>query len=196
MDLMQLLLTRRTYRRFDSARPVPGECLRDMKEALRLASCGGNAQRLRWIFVTDPALAAAVFPHTHWAAALPPEVGTPREGERPVMYAALCFDRAACPGGVDTDAGLALSNLTAWAHGVGSCIMGNIDRPEIARLLGLPGTWAIHTVTAFGYPTHTSRIVDVPPDGSLKYYLDRDGNYCVPRKPLSETVFDNRFPGA
>lgn len=39
----------------------------------------------------------------------------------------------------------------AWAHGVGSCIMGAIDRPAIKELLGLGENLRLHSVVAFGY---------------------------------------------
>ncbi|WP_315308228.1 nitroreductase family protein [Pseudoramibacter alactolyticus] len=71
MDLMSLLKTRRTYRRFDERRPVAPEAVADMAEALRLSFSAGNLQPLRAVFVTDPAQAAAIFPHVHFAVALP-----------------------------------------------------------------------------------------------------------------------------
>lgn len=66
---------------------------------------------------------------------------------------AVCQDES-LPGCNDTDTGLALANMTdaAWANGVGSCIMGAIDRPAIKELLGLGENLRLHSVVAFGYP--------------------------------------------
>ena len=192
--LMDMLATRRTYRRFDQSRPLGPDVLSDMKHALRLASCGGNGQALRYVFVTDPALVEAVFPHTHWAAYLPKEVGTPKDGEHPTAYVAVLYDADHKPGCLDTDAGLAMGNLTlaAWNHGVGSCIMGNIDRPAICDILGIEKPYAIQSMVAFGYPTHTATIVDLPEDGSIKYYLDDQGNYLVPKRALNDLIRENK----
>ncbi len=195
MELMELLKTRRTYRRFDQSHPVSEEAVRDMKDALRLSSSGGNRQPLRFVFARKKETVEAIFPHTRWAALLPKELGTPKEGEHPVMYAAVLYDGEKHPKAPDTDAGLALSNLTlaAWAHGIGSCIMANIDREDIAGILKIPAPWKIHTVVAFGYPTHTASVTDVGAEGSLDYFLDADKNYLVPKFSVSELVRDETF---
>ena len=54
MNLMKLLETRRTYRRFDQSRPVSAAAFNDMALALRWSSSAGNLQPLRCVFVTDP----------------------------------------------------------------------------------------------------------------------------------------------
>lgn len=188
MDIMELLQTRRTYRRFDESRAVPLEVVSDMKTAFRLSSSAANAQRLRAIFVESPALVAKVFPLTHWAGALPPELGVPKEGERPTLFVLLTVEHDARTKYTDTDAGLALSNLTlaAWTHGVGSCIMDNIERDAIKEALNLPATTEIHSAVGFGYPTHTSTVTEVPESGKLAYYLDEDKNYHVPKRSVEE----------
>ncbi len=192
---MELLKTRRTYRRFDQSRPIPDEAVADIKEALRLASSGGNKQPLRFVFARNPETVEAIFPHTRFAALLPEELGTPKAGEHPVMYAAIIYDGDKYAKAPDTDAGLALSNLTlaAWFHGIGSCIMANIDREDIAALLKIPAPWKIHTVVALGYPTHTSVVTEPKEDGSLDYYLDQEKNYLVPKLPASRLVSDEVF---
>ena len=87
------------------------------------------------------------------------------------------------------DAGLALGSLTAaaWAHGVGSCIMGAIDRPALTKLLALPEKMRLCCMVALGYPTHKSHLVEMQ-NGSVKYYLDEAGDYCVPKRPLSKVL--------
>lgn len=194
MNLMKLLETRRTYRRFDQSRPVSAAAFNDMALALRWSSSAGNLQPLRCVFVTDPQIVEAVFPHTHFAALLPKELGTPKPGEHPTMYVVLTYEKKTK--WTDTDAGIALSNLTlaAWGHGVGSCIMDKIDRPDIAEILHIPESVTIHSAVALGYPTHTSQIVDPKTPGDLKYFLDAQKNYKVPKRPFSEFIFENRYP--
>ena len=84
---------------------------------------------------------------------------------------------------------LALGSLTAaaWAHGVGSCIMGAIDRPALTKLLGLPEGLRLCYMVALGYPTHESHLVEIQ-DGSVKYYLDENRNYCVPKRGMEEVL--------
>ncbi len=187
MDVMEFLRTRRTYRRF-AQRPVAPEILTEAVEAARIASCGANRQTLKYMVVQSPEAVAAVQPLVHWAAYLPPEQGCPKPGEEPVAFIAVLQDER-LPGCSDTDAGLALGSLTAaaWAHGVGSCIMGAIDRPALGQLLGLEDGLRLCCMVALGYPTHRSRVVEMK-EGSVKYYLDDAGDYCVPKRPLAEVL--------
>ena len=187
MDMLEFLRTRRTYRRFEQ-RPVAPEILTEAVDAARIASCGANRQTVRYIVVQSADAVAAVQPLVHWAAYLPPEQGQPKPDELPTAFIAVLQDDN-LPGASDVDVGLALGSMTAaaWAHGVGSCIMGAIDRPAIQSLLGLGDCLRLHSVVAFGYPTHTSRVVPME-DGSVKYFLDEDRNYCVPKRPMEEVL--------
>lgn len=182
MDIMELLADRRTYRRF-LQKPVPAGVVADMVEAVRLSSCGANRQAIRLVVVQSPAMVAKVQPLVKWAAYLPPEQGVPKPGEQPVLFVAVVQD-ASIPGDKDTDAGIALANLTlaAWAKGVGSCIMGAIDRPRLAELLGLSENEKLHSMVALGYPAHASRVVPLTEATGVKYYLDENRDYCVPKR--------------
>lgn len=186
MSVMESLLTRRTYRRF-AQRPVPEDVIADIVEAVRLSSCGANRQAVRLVIVDKPADVARVQPLVKWAAYLPPEQGTPKAGELPTLYVAVVQDTS-IPGDLDTDTGIALANMTlaAWDKGVGSCIMGAIDRPRLTALLGLPEGMKLHTMVAFGYPTHSARIVPMTEQTGVKYYLDEDRDYCVPKRSAGE----------
>ena len=186
MDIMELLAGRRTYRRF-LQKPVPAGVVADMVEAVRLSSCGANRQAIRLVVVQSPAMVAKVQPLVKWAAYLPPEQGTPKPEEQPVLFAAVVQDTS-IPGDKDTDAGIALANLTlaAWAKGVGSCIMGAIDRPQLTRLLGLAEHEKLHTMVALGYPAHAARIVPLTEATGVKYYLDENRDYCVPKRAAAD----------
>ena len=185
--MMEFLRTRRTYRRFEQ-RPVAPELLTEAVEAARIASCGNNRQTLKYMIVQSPAMVASVQPLVHWAASLPPEQGCPKPGEQPVAFIAVLQDER-LPGGSDTDVGLAMGSMTAaaWAHGVGSCLMGSIDRPALTQLLGLPEGVQLRYMVAFGYPSHQSHLVTAV-DGNVKYYLDDARDYCVPKRPLEEVL--------
>ena len=187
MDMMEFLRSRRTYRRF-AQRAVPHEILTEAVDAARMASCGANRQTVRYIVVESADAVAAVQPLVHWAAYLPPEQGTPKADELPTAFIAVLQDDN-LPGASDVDVGLALGSLTAaaWAHGVGSCIMGAIDRPALKELLALPEGVRLCYMIALGYPTHESHLVEMQ-DGSVKYYLDADRNYCVPKRGMDEVL--------
>lgn len=187
-NLMELLRTRRTYRRFEQ-KPIEQEIIDEILEAARLASSAANKQPLSYIVVKEPDKVADVFVYTKWAGYLPPELGQPKENERPVLFIAV-VGNVDIYKNYDTDAGLAISNMTlaAWNHGIGSCIIGACDKPKLSEIFGLTENQQLHTVVAFGYPSHSSRIVDLDKDGDCKYYLDNNKNYVVPKRKLQDIV--------
>ena len=186
MDMLEFLRTRRTYRRFEQ-RPVAPEILTEAVDAARIASCGANRQTVRYIVVQSADAVAAVQPLVHWAAYLPPEQGQPKPNELPTAFIAVLQDDN-LPGASDVDVGLALGSLTAaaWAHGVGSCIMGAINKPALSELLGIAAPDKLAFMVALGYPTHAARVVPMTEKTGIKYYLDENGDYCVPKRSVEE----------
>lgn len=189
MDMMQFLTARRTYRRF-TQRAVAPEILTEAVDAARIASCGANRQTLKYVIVQSAEAVAAVQSLVHWAAYLPPEQGRPKPDEQPTAFIAVLQDERQ-PGGSDLDVGLALGSLTAaaWAHGAGSCIMGAINRPALRELLHLPDGVRLCCMVALGYPACQSRLVPMQ-DGNVRYYLDENGDFCVPKRPLTEVLLE------
>ena len=186
MDMLEFLRTRRTYRRFEQ-RPVAPEILTEAVDAARIASCGANRQTVRYIVVQSADAVAAVQPLVHWAAYLPPEQGQPKPDELPTAFIAVLQDDN-LPGASDVDVGLALGSLTAaaWAHGVGSCIMGAINKPALTELLGIEEPQKLAFMVAFGYPAHKAHIVPLTAETGVKYYLDENRDYCVPKRSKEE----------
>ncbi len=184
--IMERLETRRTYRRF-AQKPVPQNVVDNIVEAVRLSSSGANRQAVRLVVVQSPAMVAKVQPLVKWAAALPPEQGQPKPDEVPTLYVAVLQDTSV-PGDLNTDTGIALANMTmaAWASGVGSCIMGAINKPALTELLGIQEPEKLAFMVAFGYPTHESHIVPLTADTGKKYYLDANRDYCVPKYSKEE----------
>ena len=76
MDIMELLTTRRTYRRF-AQNPVPADVIADMVEAVRLSSCGANRQAVRLVIAAKPEDVARIQPLVKWAAYLGTWTPTP-----------------------------------------------------------------------------------------------------------------------
>ena len=100
------------------------------------------------------------------------------------------FNKAAQNDWTPMDAGIAMNNMTlaAWEEGVGSCILGNVARVPLAKLLDIPEQMHVYTVVAFGYPTHRSTLREVEPSEDLTYYLDENRDYVVPRKKIEEVI--------
>ena len=192
MELMELLKTRRTYRRFEQ-RPVSEEILQEILLAARYASSAANKQPISYVVVKEPAEVKEVFGYTRWAGYLPPELGQPKEGEEPVLFIGV-VENVEMSSFCDTDAGLAISNMTlaAWNHGVGSCIIGACNKQKLSEMFGLTEHQKLHSVVAFGYPSHISYIEDMK-EGNVKYYLDENKDYVVPKRRLEDIVKNDKF---
>jgi nitroreductase len=188
MDMMELMKTRRTYRRF-TQEPVPQEVLDDILLSTRYSSSAANKQPLRFIVIKDKEKVDEVFQYTTWAGQLPKELGWPKDDERPTLFIAV-IENPEISAWCDTDTGIVLANMTlaAWAHGVGSCIIGACNKPVLSEMFGLSEKEKLHSVVAFGYPTHKSTIVDPEEDGKLNYYVDDKVDYYVKKRKLSDTV--------
>ena len=187
-NLMDLLKSRRTYRRF-LQKEIPQEIIDEILLAARLASSAANKQPLSYIVINGAEKVADVFEHTRWAGALPPELGVPKEDERPKLFIAV-VQNTDINSNCDTDAGLAISNMTlaAWNKGVGSCIIGACNKVKLSEMFGLSEKQKLHTVIAFGYPSHTSNVVDLGEDEDIKYYLDENLDYMVPKRAVKDVV--------
>lgn len=187
MELMDLIRTNRTYRRFKQT-AVSDEIIAEVLEAARNAASAANRQPLSYVVVKSQKKVEEVFALTKWAGYLPPEQGQPKKGEEPVLFIGV-VENMDINKNCDTDAGLAIANmrLAAWAHGVGSCIIGACNKPELSRMFGLTQNQVLHTVIAFGYPSHASSIEDMKND-DVKYYLDGNRNYVVPKRRIDDVV--------
>lgn len=186
MSIIEKMQTRRTYRRFEQ-KAVPQDVVDDIVEAVRLSSCGANRQAVRLVVVQNPETVAKVQPLVKWAAYLPPEQGTPKADELPTLYVAVLQDTS-IPGDLNTDTGIALANMTmaAWDSGVGSCIMGAINKPALTELLDIREPEKLAFMVAFGYPTHKAQVVPMTAETGVKYYLDENRDYCVPKRSKEE----------
>ena len=189
-EIMELLEGRRTYRRFDESKKISDEVVADMKRSAQLASSAMNRQPIKYIYVRTHEIVNSVFDITSWGGALPNNLGRPKINERPVMFVAVLIVKELQNQYSAFDEGLAVSNLTlsAYAHGVGSCILGSVNREKLRRLLNIDDSLDISCVIGFGYPVHTSKIVEVEENEGFKYYLDENLNYIVPKRKIEDTV--------
>ena len=90
------------------------------------------------------------------------------------------------------DEGLATGNITlaAYAHGVGSCILGSVKIDALKALLSIDESLDVSCVIGFGYPTHESHIVEIGEGEEVKYYFDENLDYVVPKKRIDTVSVD------
>ena len=186
--IYEKILTRRTIRRYTKSR-VSRDVLKRCVDAARLSPSGMNRQPLKYIIVDDEELLPEVFSTTSWAGYLPDY--KPTEEEMPRAYIIVLLDkkiRENC----GHDAGIVVMAMTmvACEEGLGSCILGAIDRMKLRTILRIPDSLDIVLAVALGYPAEKPK-ADKIRNGDIKYWLDEKGVLHVPKRELKDVVRSN-----
>jgi len=188
--IYEKIINRRTIRRYHK-REVPREILVKCVDAARLSPSAGNRQPLKYIIVNDGKLLEDVFSTLAWAGYLP-QFKMPEE-ERPRAYIIILLDKNISKA-ADHDAGIASMSISMVAHdeGLGSCILGAIDRDRLREILRIPENLEILLVVSVGYAAHSPAIERMK-GNDVKYWLDEKGIWRVPKRDLKNIVRWNGY---
>ncbi len=181
MNIKTAIQGRRTVRRF-SQKTVPADKISQLIDAGRMASCGGNMQRLRYVVVQDDKeLLANVFDTTAWGGFVQPK-RNPVPGETaPTTFLVLtCESEDATSAAIDAGAAIENIQLMAYALGLGCCWIGAYKHERVDTLLGLNGMQSVFLV-AIGYPAESPVMEDITLDQPAQYYLDDEDVLHVPK---------------
>jgi nitroreductase len=185
--IKELIEKCRTYRRFDESRSIDeSELLSFIKNAANTPS-GSNLQPLKYKIVTEKKDNAELFKNLKWAGYLTDWSG-PEEGRRPAGYIIVLGDLEISKN-FSTDLGIASYALvlSAAEKGIGSCMIGSVDRNSVREYFDIPRRYDILLVIAFGYPDEKVVLERVVGD-SVKYYRDEDEVHHVPKRDIDELV--------
>ncbi|MEF8835869.1 MAG: nitroreductase family protein [Candidatus Thermoplasmatota archaeon] len=176
MDVYEAIKKRRSIRRYKD-KEVPKSVLKKCINAGRLSASGANLQPLKFITVTKKL--EIVFEHTNWAGYLD---WNPSKEEMPRAYVAITKKKDT---GLETDAGIAANNicLTALNEGLGSCMLGALDKEGLDEILPIPDNHELKLMVALGYPAEDPQVVESKK--TVEYYHE-DGELRVPKRPLDE----------
>ena len=139
MDAYQAIITKRDTREYEQ-RPIEPDALRRIMQAARIAGSSKNAQPIRIVLITNPALKEQLAGCGDFTDHLP----------RSPLVALVVRLGDSRP----FDAGRVAQNMmiAARAEGVASCPVG-IQRDQCARdLLGLPPDAIVAMAITLGYP--------------------------------------------
>lgn len=184
MDVKTAILNRRSIRKFQQ-RPIDDNTLVQLVDLARFHATGGNVQPLSYAIVSKDPMKGKVFDLLAWAAYLPDYTCT--KDFRPAAYIVLLRDETktkACM--YDLGAASTTIMLAAEELGIASCALAAFDPKKLKPVLSLDDKWQPDLVIALGYAAHESKAV--PFDGSIKYYQDEHGNFCVPKKSLADVL--------
>ena len=170
---------------------MPKEILSKCVDAARLSPSGANRQPLKYVIVNDQNLLREVFDTLSWAGYLPDY--HPSKEEMPRAYIVILLDKDVRRD-PSHDAGIAAMSISmvAYGEGLGSCILGAVDRRKLRKILNVPDNLDIVLVVALGYPAENP-VVDRVKDGDIKYWLDQNAVLHVPKRGLKDIVRWNGY---
>jgi nitroreductase len=188
MDIHELILKTRSYRRFHQDVAVPTSTLRELAEMARIAQSPWNRQAVKFVFSNRPEKNAEIFQDLGWASRMPDWPG-PSEGERPSAYIIIVGDKEVSKT-FNFDhvvAGSAIL-LGATERGLGGCLIGAFNKKHIAGVAGLSERFEPLLVVALGKPNETIVLDPLGPDGNTAYWNDENGVHHVPKRSLDELI--------
>lgn len=188
--LKDLVLKTRSYRRFYSEYKVTKQQLISLIDLARTTAYTANSQALKFMPVCDEQGNDKVFETLAWAGALKDWDG-PIENERPTGYIVILCDKTI---GINkqVDVGITAQTMMLGANeiGLGGCMFGSINRHLLSRSFGIDTErYSIELILALGKPKEEVHIVNVGPDGSVKYYRDENGVHYVPKRKLEDIIY-------
>jgi nitroreductase len=188
MNLRELVLKNRSFRRFKEDHVIDRNTLVELIDLARHTASGSNSQPLKFFLSSDLDTNATIFPALRWAGYLEDWAG-PQEGERPSAYIIIIHDQHVSDS-AGTDHGIAAQTILLGAaeRGLGGCMIGSVQRVKLARDLGLPEHYHILLVLALGLPDETVVVETVGPQGDIKYWRDEDSIHHVPKRALDELI--------
>ena len=188
MDLYETIQKRRSIRRFEQ-KPIEKEILRKMIDAARLAPSAANLQPLEYIIVTNPKQCTKIFPTISWAGYL--KTWTPSLDEQPTGYIAILVNEKNKYYQRDVGLASAYISLIAEAEHIGSCILCNIDKNKLTKILEIPESKTLDSLIALGYKKEHPVLEET--DETIKYYLDDQDKLHVPKKPLKTILSEETY---
>jgi nitroreductase len=90
------------------------------------------------------------------------------------------------------DVGIAAQTiaLAAAEMDLGCCMLGAFKKEDVTSCLKLPDNLIPELLIAIGAKGETVRLVDARKDNDLRYYRDEQDAHCVPKRTLSELIFE------
>ncbi len=186
--LLDLLMKTRSYRNFDSTVTYTANDLTELINLCRFAPSSVNRQPIRFAYAYKKQDCARIFPFLGWAAMIK-ENKPPYPGNEPTAYILMCYDTNLSPNSPDTDIGIYAQTIVlgAMEKGIGACMIGSINKPEITEIFALPANIVPRLIIALGAPNEKIVLTEAK-NGETKYYRDADNTHYVPKLPLTEIL--------
>ena len=187
MNLKELIVKNRSYRRFDESHRIESKTFESLIDLARFSASGANRQPLKFVYLNNEKECEKIFPYLAWAGYLTDWPG-PDRGERPSGYIMVLGDKTITEiFGVDHGIAAQSILLGATEAGLGGCIIASIKREELANEFSIPDNFEILLVLAIGKPIENVIIEEIK-NGDVKYWRDQVKNHHVPKRSLDELI--------
>lgn len=194
MELKDIVVKNRSYRRYNQAVKLSDDKLYSWLDMVRLTPSARNLQSLKYAVVCDEARNFEIFAQLKWAGYLTD--WNPSLSESPAAYVVFCNDKQLSVATPQIDLGIQAQTLlmAAVSEGYGGCILLAFNKIEVARILNLPSYIDPVLVVALGAPTEVCITEDIAPTleptttDNIKYYRDENQIHHVPKRSLNELI--------
>lgn len=186
MEFKDIVKKNRSYRRFYQNEKLTTEQLTEWVDTARYVASGANRQPVMYKLSVDEILNAQIFENLAWAGYYKDWPG-PIEGERPAGYIFLITKKDV---NAQCDIGIAAQTilLNAVADGYGGCMLANIKRDQLVKVLGISDEYKIDLCIALGRPKEAVVTDEINGTDDIKYYRDENQVQHVPKKKLTDII--------
>lgn len=183
-----LIRKNRSCRRFYQDHNVNLKTLKNLVNLARFSASAANLQPLKYILSCNTQKNAQIFSCLAWAGYLKDWPG-PKEGERPAAYIITLGDTNISKN-FGCDHGIANQSILLGAREIGlaGCMIGAINRENLADILNIPPRFKILLALAIGKPKEEVVIETAKTDDNIKYWRDNKNIHHVPKRSLSNIV--------
>jgi len=190
MELKELILKTRSYRRFYENVTISKKDLLSFIDLARLSASAKNMQPLKYIISNDKETNNKIFPNLKWAGFLENWDGPP-VGERPSAYIIMLLDTSItennyCDHGIATQSIL----LGASEKNFGGCIIAAINKNNIRKIFNIEKKYKILQIISLGFPKENIILTELKSNNNYMYYRDKKNNHYVPKRQLREIVLN------
>ncbi len=187
MDLKQLFLEARSYRRFKQNIKISTNELKEILALIRYTPSPMNMQPLKFILINNEETNEKIFEYLKWAAFLPDWNG-PVEGEKPAAYIIILGETEKSKF-IGWDYGIALQTLIlgAMEKGIGACAIASSDKKQVRKVLEIDDKYELAAVVAFGKPAEKV-VIDDMREEEYKYWRDNQDIHHVPKRTLDSLI--------
>ncbi len=192
MDSIETSKTRRTIRIFQN-KEVQFEALEKCVEAARLAPSARNTQELEFVAVSKAEKLAQLNEAARFGGVVA-EKGRVKGEEAKAFIAIIADKEKSDETYTPINVGIAAQAivLSAFEQGLGSCMMGAIERDKIREILEIPENHSLPLVIALGYPKEKP-VAEEAKGNNLRSWIDEEGVLHVPKRTLKDVLHRDGF---